>query len=119
MAGRTAAFIIITNPPMQFLLQKISLALGVIKESEEERGIRSRRIGVVGFAMNCLVEHTYAHPVTLSISKTIGMGRSALKLILDIIERTGLIINIKQKIVLDLCLSVVIHSNRKKFANAE
>jgi len=71
----------------------------------------------VGFANEMFGEHITPTLSTVD-QQTIGMGRSALNLLLDIIERTGVDHQIKQKIVLEPLLICRDSSNRKKFANS-
>jgi len=107
----------LTNPPDAIFATEDFTALGVIKELKE-RGMKiPEEFGVVGFANEMFGEHITPTLSTVD-QQTIGMGRSALNLLLDIIERTGVDHQIKQKIVLEPLLICRDSSNRKKFANS-
>ena len=88
------------NPPDAFFATEDFTALGVIKELKE-RGIEiPQRFGVIGFANELFGEHITPTLSTVD-QQTIKMGRSALNLLLNIIEKREIDGHAKQKIVLD------------------
>lgn len=105
----------LSDPPDAIFATEDFTALGVIKELKE-KGIKiPEQFGVVGFANEMFGEHITPTLSTVD-QQTIGMGRSALNLLLDIIEKKGIDHQIKQKIVLEPLLICRDSSNRKKFA---
>jgi LacI family transcriptional regulator len=85
----------------------------------KEKGIKiPEEFGVVGFANELFGEHVTPTLSTVD-QQTIGMGRSALNLLLDIIEKRDIDHHIKQKIVLEPLLIPRDSSNRKRWANSQ
>jgi LacI family transcriptional regulator len=103
----------LTNPPDAIFATEDFTALGVIKELKE-KGIKiPEEFGVVGFANELFGEHITPTLSTVD-QQTIGMGRSALNLLLAIIEKRDIDHHIKQKIVLEPVLICRDSSNRTK-----
>jgi LacI family transcriptional regulator len=103
----------LTNPPDAIFATEDFTALGVIKELKE-KGIKiPEEFGVVGFANELFGEHITPTLSTVD-QQTIGMGRSALNLLLAIIENRDIDHHIKQKIVLEPVLICRDSSNRTK-----
>ena len=94
----TSHFLSMANPPDAIFATEDFTALGVIKELKEKKIKIPEQFGVVGFANELFGEHI--SPTLSSVDQqTIGMGKSSLKLLIDIIEKKG--VNAKQKIVLE------------------
>jgi len=103
----------LADPPDAIFATEDFTALGVIKELKE-KGIKiPKEFGVVGFANELFGEHITPTLSTVD-QQTIGMGRSALNLLLDIIEKREIDHHIKQKIVLEPVLICRDSSNRTK-----
>jgi LacI family transcriptional regulator len=113
----TRQLLSLAHPPDAIFATEDFTALGVIKELKE-KGIKiPEEFGVVGFANESFGEHITPTLSTVD-QQTIGMGRSALNLLLDIIEKRDIDQHIKQKIVLEPLLICRDSSNRKKWANS-
>lgn len=99
----TEYFLSLSNPPDAIFAAEDFTALGAISKLKERHIIIPREIGIIGFANELFGEH-----ITPSLStvdqQTIRMGKSALTLLVDIIEKKEKHIN--QKIVLDPLLIV-------------
>jgi len=85
----------------------------VNKEVKGKRKKDPKEFGVVGFANELFGEHITPTLSTVD-QQTIGMGRSALNLLLGIIEKREIDHHIKQKIVLEPVLICRDSSNRTK-----
>jgi LacI family transcriptional regulator len=106
----------LANPPDAIFATEDFTALGVIKELKE-KGIKiPEEFGVVGFANELFGEHITPTLSTVD-QQTIGMGRSALSLLLDIVEKRGIDHHVKQKIILEPLLICRDSSNRKKYTS--
>jgi len=106
----------LADPPDAIFATEDFTALGVIKELKE-KGIKiPEEFGVVGFANELFGEHITPTLSTVD-QQTIGMGRSALNLLLDIIETKGVGHPITQKIILEPLLICRDSSNRNKRTN--
>jgi LacI family transcriptional regulator len=103
----------LTNPPDAIFATEDFTALGVIKELKERGTKIPGEFGVVGFANELFGEHVTPTLSTVD-QQTTGIGRSALNLLLDIIEKRGMDHHIKQKIILEPLLISRDSSNRKK-----
>jgi len=100
------------NPPDAIFATEDFTALGVIKELKQ-RGIEiPQQFGVIGFANELFGEHITPTLSTVD-QQTIQMGRSALDLLLNIIEKREIEGHAKQKIVLDPILICRESSTRK------
>ncbi len=109
----TSHFLSMQNPPDAIFATEDFTALGVIKEIKE-RGIQiPGQFGIVGFANELFGEHITPTLSTVD-QQTIQMGKSALKLLLNIIEGIGIGNHTKQKIVLEPLLICRDSSNRNK-----
>ncbi len=109
----TSHFLSMQNPPDAIFATEDFTALGVIKEIKE-RGIQiPGQFGIVGFANELFGEHITPTLSTVD-QQTIQMGKSALKLLLNIIEGIGIRNHTKQKIVLEPLLICRDSSNRNK-----
>ncbi|HEU4858539.1 MAG TPA: LacI family DNA-binding transcriptional regulator [Chitinophagaceae bacterium] len=99
----TEYFLSLSNPPDAIFAAEDFTALGAISKLKERHIIIPREMGIIGFANELFGEH-----ITPSLStvdqQTIRMGKSALTLLVDIIEKKEKHIN--QKIVLDPLLIV-------------
>ena len=112
----TRQLLALAKPPDAIFATEDFTALGVIKELKE-KGIKiPEEFGVIGFANEWFGDHITPTLSTVD-QQTIGMGRSALNLLLDIIEKKEVDHQIKQKIVLEPLLIPRDSSNRKKFQN--
>jgi LacI family transcriptional regulator len=106
----------LADPPDAIFATEDFTALGVIKELKE-KGIKiPEEFGVVGFANELFGEHITPTLSTVD-QQTIGMGRSALNLLLNIIETKGVGHPITQKIILEPLLICRDSSNRNKRTN--
>ncbi len=109
----TSHFLSMQNPPDAIFATEDFTALGVIKEIKE-RGIQiPGQFGIVGFANELFGEHITPTLSTVD-QQTIQMGKSALKLLLNIIEGIGIRNHTKQKIVLEPLLICRDSSSRNK-----
>jgi LacI family transcriptional regulator len=109
----TSHFLSMQNPPDAIFATEDFTALGVIKEIKE-KGIKiPEQFGVVGFANELFGEHITPTLSTVD-QQTIRMGKSALSLLLNIIEGKGIDNHIKQKVVLEPLLICRDSSNRNK-----
>ncbi|HEY2722474.1 MAG TPA: LacI family DNA-binding transcriptional regulator [Chitinophagaceae bacterium] len=107
----TAHFLSMSNPPDAIFATEDFTALGVIKELKEKKIKIPDEFGVVGFANELFGEHIT--PTLSSVDQqTITMGKSALNLLIDIIEKKEL--NARQKIVLEPLLICRESSRRTK-----
>ena len=96
----TAHFLSHRDPPDAIFAAEDFTALGVIKELKQ-RGIRiPSDFGVVGFANELFGEHITPTLSTVD-QQTIHMGKSALELLLNMIDGRDNGIHVKQKIVLE------------------
>lgn len=96
----TRHFLSMRNPPDAIFATEDFTALGVIKELKE-KGIRiPREFGVIGFANELFGEHITPTLSTVD-QQTIEMGKSALKLLLNIIDKKGTNHEPKQRVILD------------------
>ena len=112
----TRQLLSLAHPPDAIFATEDFTALGVIKELKE-KGIKiPQEFGVIGFANELFGDHITPTLSTVD-QQTIGMGRSALNLLLDIIKKKDVDHQIKQKIVLEPLLICRDSSNRKKFLN--
>jgi len=94
----TAHFLAMSNPPDAIFATEDFTALGVIKELKEKKMKIPEDFGVIGFANELFGEHIT--PTLSSVDQqTIRMGKSALQLLIDIIEKKEK--ERTQKIVLD------------------
>jgi LacI family transcriptional regulator len=107
----TSHFLSMQNPPDAIFATEDFTALGVIKEIKEREIQIPGQFGVVGFANELFGEHITPTLSTVD-QQTIQMGKSALKLLLNIIE--GINNQTKQKIVLEPLLICRDSSNRNK-----
>ena len=105
----------LTNPPDAIFATEDFTALGVIKELKEKEIKIPEEFGVIGFANELFGEHITPTLSTVD-QQTTGIGRSALNLLLDIIEKRGMDHHIKQKIILEPLLICRDSSNRKKLS---
>ena len=109
----TSHFLSMQNPPDAIFATEDFTALGVIKEIKE-KGIKiPEQFGVVGFANELFGEHITPTLSTVD-QQTIRMGKSALSLLLNIIEGKGIENHTKQKVVLEPLLICRDSSNRNK-----
>lgn len=93
-------FFSLKQPPDAVFAAEDFTALGVISEAKE-RGIRiPGQLGVVGFANELFGEHITPRLSTID-QQTIQMGRTALNLLIDLIEKKESVQGKQQKIVLD------------------
>ena len=103
------------NPPDAIFATEDFTALGVLKELKE-RGIEiPKQFGVIGFANELFGEHITPTLSTVD-QQTIQMGRSALNLLLNIIEKKGIESHAKKKVVLDpllICRESSVRNQRK------
>jgi len=99
------------DPPDAIFATEDFTALGVIKELKETGIAVPKQFGVVGFANELFGEHITPTLSTVD-QQTIQMGKSALNLLLNIIEKKEIDSHSKQKIVLDPLL-IVRESSRK------
>ena len=99
------------NPPDAIFATEDFTALGVIKELKEKGIDIPKQFGVVGFANELFGEHITPTLSTVD-QQTIQMGKSALHLLLNIIEEKEPHNYIKQKIVLEPLLICRESSNR-------
>ncbi|HEV8506190.1 MAG TPA: LacI family DNA-binding transcriptional regulator [Chitinophagaceae bacterium] len=111
----TRQLLSLANPPDAIFATEDFTALGVIKEVKEKGMKIPKEFGVIGFANEQFGEHITPTLSTVD-QQTIGMGRSALSLLLDIIEKKGVDHQVKQKIILEPLLICRDSSNRKGFA---
>jgi LacI family transcriptional regulator len=111
----TRQLLSLANPPDAIFATEDFTALGVIKEAKEKGMKIPKEFGVIGFANEQFGEHITPTLSTVD-QQTIGMGRSALSLLLDIIEKKGVDHQVKQKIILEPLLICRDSSNRKGFA---
>lgn len=104
-SGKTGTeyFLSLSNPPDAIFAVEDFTALGAISKLKERQVLIPAEMGIVGFANELFGEH-----ITPSLStvdqQTIRMGKSALNLLVDIMEKKEKHIN--QKIVLDPLLIV-------------
>jgi LacI family transcriptional regulator len=109
----TSHFLSLQNPPDAIFATEDFTALGVIKEIKE-KGIKiPDQFGVVGFANELFGEHITPTLSTVD-QQTIRMGKSALSLLLNIIEGKGIDNHTKQKVVLEPLLICRDSSDRNK-----
>lgn len=109
----TSHFLSLQNPPDAIFATEDFTALGVIKEIKE-KGIKiPGQFGVVGFANELFGEHITPTLSTVD-QQTIRMGKSALSLLLNIIEGKGIDNHTKQKVVLEPLLICRDSSNRNE-----
>src|SRR5438552_6774834 len=109
----TSHFLSMQNPPDAIFATEDFTALGVIKEIKE-KGIKiPEQFGVVGFANELFGEHITPTLSTVD-QQTIRMGKSALSLLLNIIEGKGIDNYSKQKVILEPLLICRDSSNRNK-----
>lgn len=99
----TEYFLSLSNPPDAIFAAEDFTALGAISKLKEKHILIPGEMGIIGFANELFGEH-----ITPSLStvdqQTIRMGKSALTLLVDIMEKKEKHIN--QKIVLDPLLIV-------------
>lgn len=99
----TEYFLSLSNPPDAIFAAEDFTALGAISKLKEKHILIPGEMGIIGFANELFGEH-----ITPSLStvdqQTIRMGKSALRLLVDIMEKKEKHIN--QKIVLDPLLIV-------------
>ena len=104
-SGKTGTeyFLSLSNPPDAIFAAEDFTALGTMSKLKERHILIPGEMGIVGFANELFGEH-----ITPSLStvdqQTIRMGKSALNLLVDIMEKKEKHIN--QKIVLDPLLIV-------------
>lgn len=104
-SGKTGTeyFLSLSNPPDAIFAAEDFTALGAISKLKERQILIPDEMGIIGFANELFGEH-----ITPSLStvdqQTIRMGKSALNLLVDIMEKKEKHIN--QKIVLDPLLIV-------------
>ena len=101
-AGKKGAshFLSLHNPPDAIFTAEDFTALGVIKELKEKGINIPEQFGVVGFANELFGEHIT--PTLSSVDQqTIQMGKSALDLLINIIEKNESDTYVKQKIILE------------------
>jgi LacI family transcriptional regulator, galactose operon repressor len=94
----TAHFLSLADPPDAIFATEDFTALGVIKELKERKIKIPDDFGVIGFANELFGEHITPTLSTVD-QQTIQMGKSALNLLIDIIENKET--NARQKIVLE------------------
>ena len=107
----TAHFLSLADPPDAIFAAEDFTALGVIKELKERKIKIPDDFGVIGFANELFGEHITPTLSTVD-QQTIQMGKSALSLLIDIIEKKEM--NAKQKIVLEPLLIGRESSRRNK-----
>lgn len=107
----TAHFLSLPDPPDAIFAAEDFTALGVIKELKERKIKIPDDFGVIGFANELFGEHITPTLSTVD-QQTIQMGKSALSLLIDIIEKKE--VNPKQKIVLEPLLIGRESSRRNK-----
>jgi LacI family transcriptional regulator len=99
----TEYFLSLSNPPDAIFAVEDFTALGAISKLKERNITIPGQMGIIGFANELFGEH-----ITPSLStvdqQTIRMGKSALNLLVDIMEKKEQ--HIKQKVVLDPLLIV-------------
>lgn len=107
-------FLLIPEPPDAIFATEDFTALGVMKELKE-RGIKiPQEFGIIGFANEQFGEHIT--PTLSSVDQqTIQMGKSALSLLIDLIEKRGGEEDHRQKVVLEPLLICRESSDRKEF----
>ena len=111
-SGKTGTeyFLSLSNPPDAIFAAEDFTALGAISKLKERQIPIPDEMGIIGFANELFGEH-----ITPSLStvdqQTIRMGKSALNLLVDIMEKKEQ--HIKQKVVLDPLLIVRQSSLRK------
>ena len=105
-------FLSLSNPPDAIFAAEDFTALGAISKLKERNIMIPGQIGIIGFANELFGEH-----ITPSLStvdqQTIRMGKSALNLLVDIMEKKEQ--HIKQKVVLDPLLIVRQSSQRSGY----
>lgn len=104
-SGKTGAeyFLSLSNPPDAIFAAEDFTALGAISKLKEKHIRIPREMGIIGFANELFGEHISPSLSTVD-QQTIRMGKSALNLLVDIMEKKEKHIN--QKIVLDPLLIV-------------
>jgi len=108
----TKHFLSLKNPPDAIFATEDFTALGVIKELKERKIKIPGQFGVIGFANELFGEHIT--PTLSSVEQqTIKMGRSALDLLLNIIEKRKGNDHREEKVVLEPLLVCRDSSNRK------
>ena len=110
----TECFLSLSNPPDAIFAAEDFTALGAISKLKERDILIPRQMGVIGFANELFGEH-----ITPSLStvdqQTIRMGKSALALLVDIMEKKEQ--HREQKVVLDPLL--IIRQSSLKIGNTE
>ncbi|HEY6503219.1 MAG TPA: LacI family DNA-binding transcriptional regulator [Chitinophagaceae bacterium] len=96
----TYHFLAMADPPDAIFAAEDFTALGVIKAIKERNIKMPEEFGVVGFANELFGEHISPTLSTIG-QQTIQMGKSALSLLLDSIEKRELKGDVQQKIVLE------------------
>lgn len=105
-------FLSMRNPPDAIFASEDFTALGVIKEIKEQ-GIKiPSEFGVIGFANESFGEHITPTLSTVD-QQTIQMGKSALNLLLNTIEKRGMNHAAREKVVLEPLL-ICRESSKKK-----
>lgn len=108
----TKHFLSLKNPPDAIFATEDFTALGVIKELKERKIKIPEQFGVIGFANELFGEHIT--PTLSSVDQqTTRMGRSALDLLLNIIESRNSNDHREEKVVLEPSLICRDSSNRK------
>jgi LacI family transcriptional regulator len=104
-SGKTGAeyFLSLSDPPDAIFAAEDFTALGAISKLKERNIMIPAQMGIIGFANELFGEH-----ITPSLStvdqQTIRMGKSALNLLVDIMEKKEQ--HLQQKVVLDPLLIV-------------
>jgi LacI family transcriptional regulator len=88
------------NPPDAVFAAEDFTALGAISEAKERKIKIPGELGIIGFANEMFGEHITPRLSTID-QQTIQMGRSALSLLVDLIEKKDITEHRQQKVVLE------------------
>ena len=114
-SGREGAchFLSMANPPDAIFATEDFTALGAMKELKEREIKIPEEFGIIGFANEQFEEHIT--PTMSSVDQqTIQMGKSALNLLIDLIEKREGMGDARQKVVLEPVLICRDSTDRKR-----